>query len=276
MNEIPVRSMPFEYPDDVELMFVKGDPISSYGFLGASMTLPYIEPYMIRTMREGLKQVTDPDIKEAMTRFSQQEGHHYRQHQKLNEVIRSRSGQHQKLELLEKALESDYRRFSDTKSLRFNLAYAEGFEAATMNSVRSMFEIDFFSRMEDGPLRDLFRWHFLEEMEHRTATFEAYDHIFGSYPYRVVAGLYGQIHFFRYVKRFTDCLLAAAPEALPSTPVQAEERAETQRMGKQMSRLILPRVLASYLPGYHPCKVAMPSGLADWSAEYSAMALRAS
>ncbi len=80
MHEITVRTMLFEYPDDVELIFVKGDPLTSYGMLGASMTLPYIEPYLIRTMQAGLKLATDPRIKENMTRFSKQEGQHYRQH----------------------------------------------------------------------------------------------------------------------------------------------------------------------------------------------------
>ena len=276
MDEITVRNMQFEYPDDVELICVKGDPLISYGLLGGSMTLPSLEPYLIRTMQAGLKLATDPRVRELMSLFSKQEGHHYRQHRKLNDVIRARRTEYQKLEAIEAALESDYRRFSETKSLKFNLAYAEGFEAATMNMGRTLFELDFFSRMEEGPIHDLFRWHLVEELEHRTVAFEAYDHIFGSYPYRLAVGFFGQRHFFGYVKRFAECLLAGDPEALPRAQAREKEWAECQRAGRKLSRKLAPRLLATYAPWYHPRRIAMPPGLPEWSAQYSQMALQTS
>jgi hypothetical protein len=236
------------------------------------MTLPYLEPYLIRTMKAGLKQVTDPQVKEDMIRFSAQEGKHYRQHRKLNEIIRTQRSEYRKLAAIEEAIESDYRRFSETKSLRFNLAYAEGFEAATMNLARTLFDLDFFSRMEKGPIRDLFRWHLVEELEHRTVTFEAYDHIFGNYPYRLAVGLYAQRHFFGYVRRFAECLLAGDPEALPRAQAQQEAWAEVGRTGKRMVRTLVPRLLSTYTPWYHPRKIAMPAGLPQWSNEYTEMA----
>ncbi len=112
MEQMMIRSMLFEYPDDLELICVKGDPLTSYGLLGGSMTLPYLEPYLIRTMKAGLKQATDPKVKEDMIRFSAQEGKHYRQHRKLNEIIRTRCSEYRKLAAIEEAIESDYRRFS--------------------------------------------------------------------------------------------------------------------------------------------------------------------
>jgi hypothetical protein len=264
--------MPFEYPDDVELICVKGDPLTSYGLLGGSMTLPYLEPYLIRTMKEGLKHATDPQVREDMARFSAQEGKHYRQHHKLNEVVRARCGTREKLEAIERALEGDYKRFSATKSLKFNLAYGEGFEAATMNLARTLFDTDFFPRMERGPIHDLFRWHLVEELEHRTVTFEAYDHIFGSYPYRLAVGLYAQRHFFGYVKRFTDCLLEGDPEALPKAQANEAAWSEATQAGRLLARTILPRLFSTYTPWYNPRKVTMPSGLDDWSEEYTRMA----
>ncbi len=141
-----------------------------------------------------------------------------------------------------------------------------------MNASRTMFDVDFFSRLEKGPIHDLFRWHLLEELEHRTVTFEAYDHICGSYPYRLAVGLFGQRHFFGYVKRFTECLLEGDPEALPRAQAQKEEWAEIQRAGRKMSLKLIPRVLATYLPWYHPAKIAMPRDLRKWSAEYSEIA----
>ena len=87
-DEIPVRRMAFEFPDDMDLVFIEGDPAMSYFFVGAWMMLPYLEPYLIRTMQTAMVQVDDPKLKEEMKRFCAQEGQHFRQHAKANEVVK--------------------------------------------------------------------------------------------------------------------------------------------------------------------------------------------
>ena len=110
-------------------------------------------------------------------------------------------------------LEADYRRFSKTRSLRFNLAYAEGFEALTTASARFAFENGVGSKMT-AHARDLFTWHLLEELEHRTVAFEVYAHVCGGYFYRLFAGLYAQWHMSRFIRRVTKLMLKASPEVL--------------------------------------------------------------
>jgi predicted metal-dependent hydrolase len=89
-------------------------------------------------MEATKKPVTDPKVLDGLKRFSAQKGHHYRMHKKLNATIR-RSG-FPGLDAFERELSDDYQRFSRTKSLRFDLAYAEGFEAFTMNLVKHLME----------------------------------------------------------------------------------------------------------------------------------------
>ena len=48
-----------------------------------------------------------------------------------------RRGRHRHAGAWRTALEADYRRYSDERSLAFNLAYAEGFEAMTFALARS-------------------------------------------------------------------------------------------------------------------------------------------
>ena len=64
------------------------------------------------------------------------------------------------LEELERKLDADYRRFSKTKSLRFNLAYAEGFEALTTASARFSFESGLVGEMH-SEAGQLFSWHLI-------------------------------------------------------------------------------------------------------------------
>jgi predicted metal-dependent hydrolase len=140
--------MPFEFPDRIDPVFMDGDHKRSFSFIAGSLLLPHLEPYLIRSMKAAEKHVTDPDVAEGLRKFASQEGQHYQTHKKFNETIRL-SG-FPGLEALEKELSDDYKRFTRTKSLRFNLAYAEGFEALTMNAVKHMMEPNGFG--EDLPV----------------------------------------------------------------------------------------------------------------------------
>ena len=64
------------------------------------MTLPYLEPYLVRTMREALKHCTDPNVAQQVRQFIGQEAQHYRQHSVLNDMIRSISPELEGLQIL--------------------------------------------------------------------------------------------------------------------------------------------------------------------------------
>jgi uncharacterized protein len=65
MTNMPIRIMQFEF-DAEELK--KNIPDGALN-LGLSMTLPYIEPYLIRTMREALKHTTDEEVAAEVKQF---------------------------------------------------------------------------------------------------------------------------------------------------------------------------------------------------------------
>ena len=138
MQDITVRQMDFQFPDGMDPVVIPGEPEQSYGIVGLSLLLPYLEPYLIRTMKEAKKVVTDPELRADLEKFSAQEGQHYQQHIRFNNVIREWG--FPRLEEFENELDADYRRFSETKSLRWNLAYAEGFEAFTTAGACFSFE----------------------------------------------------------------------------------------------------------------------------------------
>ena len=73
-------------------------------------------------MKAAKKHISDPQLQDDLKRFNAQEGQHYRAHMKFNKAIRLAG--FPRLEELERELEDDYQRFSKTKLLRFNLAYA--------------------------------------------------------------------------------------------------------------------------------------------------------
>ena len=58
----------------IDPVVVAGDPEQSYMMIGLSLLLPYLEPYLIRTMKEAKKQISDPELIDDLERFSAQEG----------------------------------------------------------------------------------------------------------------------------------------------------------------------------------------------------------
>ncbi len=206
MADITVRRLTFEFPEDLPALADASDVRGSCELAGFSFTMPYLEPYLIRSMSVAVKQVTDPVIAQDIRNFSAQEGNHFRNHARVNNVMRSNLRPETALEInqIEADMEADYQRFTKTKSLKFNLAYAEGFEAMTSAMAFSFFHRG-FDCFEERWAR-LFEWHLAEEVEHRTVTFNAYDHLYGQYLYRLGVGLWAQKHFLSYVFRFARCV----------------------------------------------------------------------
>ena len=273
MQDITVRQMDFQFPDGMDPVVIPGEPEQSYGIVGLSLLLPYLEPYLIRTMKEAKKVVTDPELRADLEKFSAQEGQHYQQHIRFNNVIREWG--FPRLEEFENALDADYRRFSETKSLRWNLAYAEGFEAFTTAGARFSFETGGNDGMHPAAA-DLFAWHLIEEFEHRTVAFDVYAHVCGSYPYRLLVGTYGQWHMGRWIGRVARYM------------TQQDERMETEYGGIEASKArrraqlepmrkhLLPKLLRTYLPSYTPHDIEMTRELKLMAKHYSRMAVRTS
>ena len=265
--------MPFEFPTDIDAVFVYGDHKRSFGFIAGSLLLPHLEPYLIRSMKAAKKHVTDPVVAEGLDKFVRQEAQHYQMHKKFNETIRLAG--FPELEALEKELSDDYHRFSNTKSLKFNLAYAEAFEALTMHAVKHMMEPNGFGE-NLPPFMQMIEWHFVEELEHRTITFDVYDHVFGDYLYRLFVGIWAQWHFTSWVRRVAAYMLKVRPQPkhAKDEAVDGEETfAAVQPAGVGG---LLPGLLRIYLPNYSPHDVEISPGMQILADKYTKMALKTS
>ena len=274
MDDMTVRRMEFAFQPDMDLVFIKDDPEMSFMFLGAWMMLPYLEPFLIRTMRDALPHVRDAKLKDDLKRFCAQEGEHFKQHAKANELIRSLHSSYEALLPLEKELDQELKGFTKNKPLKFKLAYAEGFESMTSAMSRAQFEVGLYDRT-DSPLADLAKWHVMEELEHRSVAFDVYEHVVGSWFYRMKQSMWSQRHYLTWVKRFRDVLVAPQGElfAAYETP---EIVALRKAFNKHYLSRGIPRVLATYMPWYNPSKVDLPVQFEAARDHYSRTALATS
>ncbi|MDP6977736.1 MAG: metal-dependent hydrolase [Myxococcota bacterium] len=261
---IYVRQMDFQFDDDLDPLVVAGDPEQSYMVIGLSLLLPYLEPYLIRTMKEAKKEVRHPQLLDDLERFSAQEGQHYKQHIRLNQALRLDC--FPKLPELEAKLDADYRRFSTEKSLRFNLAYAEGFEALTTASARFSFERGADPNMHPQ-VGALLNWHLVEELEHRTVAFDVYDHLYGDYFYRLTAGLYAQWHMSSFIRHVTRHMIEADREAIERCGGEASRKERLRKVWPELRSLLLPKVLRTYSPRYTPHDIPFDPELEVMAAE---------
>jgi uncharacterized protein len=266
---IVVRRLPMEFPADLDPVIVEGCPEESALNVGISLLLPYLEPYLIRSMRSARKHVTDPVLLADLDAFSGQEGQHYRQHLRFNQSLRLAG--FPGLKALEDEVEADFQRFTRTRSLRFNLAYAEGFEAFTMALSRFSLETGALDRIHPAA-RDLFTWHLIEELEHRTVAFDVYEHVCGGYLYRVAVGLFAQWHLNRFVLRVAGVLRNTDREVFRKKyGGRAKAWARMRTLHRQNLTGLLPKVLATYLPWYTPHAIEMPAVARALADHYAAL-----
>ena len=133
MSTIVVRKVKFEFPDELDDVLPGDDPVRETYLAAFSLTMPYLEPYLIRTYRAVADEITDPELAADVREFIGQEAQHFQNHRRINEIIKASSGPTPQRSCRRSRidLDADYRRFNAEKSRRFNLMYAEGFEAMT-------------------------------------------------------------------------------------------------------------------------------------------------
>lgn len=216
MTEIVARKVTFDFPDHLDDVFPGDNPAMECWLAAFSLTMPYLEPYLIRSMRSVVDELPEGELASDVRAFVAQEAQHHRQHRKVNEIMKGQLAPDvvARLEVIEQELEADYRRYTAEASTRFNLLYAEGFEAMTLAVVTRTFanvEADAAAGAPGrfGAWQQLWAWHGAEEIEHRTVAFQVYEHVVGRYPYRVAGSIRAQVHYSRYLNRLMRVLLEA-------------------------------------------------------------------
>ena len=84
---LTVRQIPFEFPEDQDPHWNPKKPEWGHMVNGASLAMPYLEPYLIQVVRMGMKQIEDPELKATAADCRGQEGQHFRQHKRFNELL---------------------------------------------------------------------------------------------------------------------------------------------------------------------------------------------
>ena len=263
VQPILVRQIPFAFDEGIDPVWHPGRPEWSHMVNGASLAMPYLEPFLIKTVTEALKQVDDPALKADVHGFIGQEGVHYRNHRRYNEILKQT---YPELAEVEAGLEADYRIFQK-RSLKWRLAYTAGFETMTMGITEWLIrQRRLLFAGADSSVASLVLWHMVEETEHKTVAWDLYNHLYGDWRGRAWGLLCGTFHvalasrkgYVRMLKR----------NGLWRNPFSR------LRLWAMVARFLLHTsraMLRSLLPGYHPAKASDPDWVARWASAYAAL-----
>ncbi len=262
MDELTIRRIPFEFPEDIEPHWNAAKPEWSHMVNGASLVMPYLEPYLIQSVRAGMKQIEDPELKAVASDYCGQEGQHFRQHKRFNDLLADKG--YPELRELEDRMTEGYRRITEKHSLRFHLAYAAGFESMALVIGHWLVrDREYLFGGSDPRVASLILWHFVEEIEHKNAALDVYNAVCPGYFYRLFGLFYASFHVIALSRRAYRSMLRK--DGLWTKP------SSRLRLWKEVTRflaLVLPHMLRCSVPGHDPRKIEDPQWVVDWVQAY--------
>ena len=239
-----------------------------YSFNGGSLVLPYLEPYLIRVMRQAKVELADrrPDLQRDIDLFNGQEANHYKIHADYNALLRSK---YEGLESYEAEIETDFARMLREESLEWNVGYAAGFETTGMVMAKLFFEGPRASLAHADPATSsLWAWHLAEEYEHRCVAFDVYRELFGSWRKRVRMFLFQQKHLYGLGSRAAEHM-RKQDEAAGRIPVSARRDRRMRWLDRRRDLFGLRHIAVALLPWHDPRKHGSIQGAEDCLAAYS-------
>ncbi len=162
-----------------------GEPFQTHFLNALSSTFPFGEAFFVRSVRHYADRLDDPQLAEEVRAFAAQEGQHSRLHDDHVELLLAQGYT---------ALETRNRffdrlvRWHNRRTPAFSLAVTASMEHLTALLARQVLdeEADWTATMEPR-MRALWRWHALEESEHKSVAFDTYRAMGLSHALRVFA-----------------------------------------------------------------------------------------
>ncbi len=263
------RRIAFEFPEDLDPRWHPRDPEFAAMVNGASLTMPYLEPFLIRTVREAVKQVDDPRVTAEGRAFNTQEQFHFQTHRRFNDLLKTK--RYPELEAIEQKLIATYARLSK-RSLRTRMAYTAGFESMTMGVTKWLVEkrVDLFAGA-DTRVASFALWHMVEETEHKRVAYDVYQAAFGGslsgYLARMVGVFHGSLDVMLYSMKGYRSILKK-----DGRWNNLKSRLHLARRLGEFVWHVGPYLLRAALPGHNPRQEKDPQWVQDWIAGHASAA----
>jgi predicted metal-dependent hydrolase len=156
-----------------------GGPIFTSFLNTFSIVLPVGERFFIDSVRAYRDQVTDPELKRAITAFIGQEAMHGREHEDLNAALFAAVPFAPKFERLVKGLLDGVTRHLGKE---FSLSATIALEHFTALLADGVLREPRLTQDVEPHYSALWKWHALEETEHKAVAFDVWETVMGRGP----------------------------------------------------------------------------------------------
>ena len=174
--EIRPRHMDFDLPDPFPRHWHSGDAFKTHLFDAMSVLFPDGERFFIDSVRHFREQIEDPALKAQIRGFIGQEGHHSREHLEYSDRLRKLGYD---IGTIERRAQARIRFTQKKFSARRQLAATVALEHVTAILANGLLSEPQHLQGAHPTLIRLWRWHALEETEHKAVAFDVFNQVCG-------------------------------------------------------------------------------------------------
>jgi predicted metal-dependent hydrolase len=264
MDEMKVRTPRFDFSNTR----ARWSPVPEFAQMmnASSLWIPHLERFLNRVLAKALTELKGDDEKTRQLRrdvrtFIRQEANHYTLHGAFNEAVK-RDGYD--LEPFEKYFVEQFDELLATRSLPFLCAYCEGFE--TIGPPAAVMWLDRISSLIEGAdpeVVGLWKWHLVEEYEHRTVCFDVFKAIHGGYFMRMKGFFFQLKQLGGFSKMVRKHLLEKDYANMSPSEIRASQK-RLKQVSRKLAMVTLPRLAKALSPFYTPRNAREP---VNWRAQ---------
>jgi uncharacterized protein len=185
---LEVRRPALDIGPDLPRYWYGGKPFATHYLDALSSVFPDGEAFFVRSVQRFRDRIDDPELRRAIQGFAGQEGQHSHQHDRHLELLAAHG--YSALAGMNRAGDT-VMRLLNRRLPRFALAATAALEHLTALLARRILENESrFTTWMDPRMGALWRWHALEEAEHKTVAFDVLQRVAPSYLLRAFALLF--------------------------------------------------------------------------------------
>lgn len=247
------RDLHFTFTDIPRYWHPRGRAVTLF-FDGMSILFPRGEQFFVKSMKGYIRSIGDAQLRAAIRVFCAQESFHAREHVAYNRRLREHG---YPVDRLEDAVQELLNRVARRSGKRVRLAVTASLEHFTTILAHAALSNSELLEGADPRMLAFWRWHALEETEHRTVAFDVYLAAGGTYTERVAIMLMTSAGFIAKVMEHQLCLMQA-----DGCLFDAREWVSWLRL---LTVLVGPELVTNYCAWYrldfHPSDLALPRAL---------------
>jgi uncharacterized protein len=262
-RSVTVRRVTFEHEPTMPKYFFDGDLLMSHILALLSATFPKGEDFFVDSVRDVRHDLSDAALRAQVAGFIGQESMHGREHERLNRVLARLGYPTALIDHATGAFLGVYRRLAPSP---VRLATTAALEHYTAVLAEKLLDDDAFGTFNvPAELRAMFRWHALEECEHKAVAFDAYRERYGNEAVRILTMQMATA----LIVVFAVPLLAAsvASDRAAWNPVRLTRSLLGLRRSPFARKEILLNLLRYSAPGFHPDDRDVDAAIARWRAQ---------